>query len=77
MSSVVVLMVAMVVVVVGHWRAVCCACHGVGGRGLSQSNSEHSRHWFFGGRMVIDGVEMDTTLFKMVKDTCPATKKDG
>ena len=23
---------------------------------LSQSNSEHSRHWFFGGRLVIDGV---------------------
>ena len=41
---------------------------------LAQSNSEHSRHWFFGGRMVIDGVEMDTTLFKMVKATLP---KDG
>ena len=36
---------------------------------MAQSNSEHSRHWFFGGRMVIDGEEMDTTLFKMVKAT--------
>lgn len=38
---------------------------------LAQSNSEHSRHWFFGGRMIIDGTEMDTTLFKMVKATLP------
>jgi phosphoribosylformylglycinamidine synthase len=36
---------------------------------LAQSNSEHSRHWFFGGRMVIDGIEKDTTLFSMVKST--------
>ena len=24
---------------------------------MAQSNSEHSRHWFFGGRLVIDGEE--------------------
>ena len=24
---------------------------------MGQSNSEHSRHWFFGGKQVIDGVE--------------------
>jgi hypothetical protein len=23
---------------------------------MGQSNSEHSRHWFFGGRMVLDGL---------------------
>lgn len=36
---------------------------------MAQSNSEHSRHWFFGGRMIIDGVEQPISLFKMVKDT--------
>ncbi|HMK56099.1 MAG TPA: phosphoribosylformylglycinamidine synthase [Dissulfurispiraceae bacterium] len=35
---------------------------------LSQSNSEHSRHWFFGGRLVIDGVEADRTLMQIVKE---------
>lgn len=36
---------------------------------LGQSNSEHSRHWFFGGKMTIDGVGQKETLFKMVKST--------
>ena len=36
---------------------------------LGQSNSEHSRHWFFGGKMVFDGVEKEGTLFSMVKAT--------
>jgi len=36
---------------------------------LAQSNSEHSRHWFFGGAMVIDGVKKPQTLFQMVKGT--------
>ena len=36
---------------------------------IAQSNSEHSRHWFFGGKMVIDGVEKPHTLFQMVKAT--------
>ena len=36
---------------------------------LAQSNSEHSRHWFFSGKMVIDGKPMEKTLFRMVKDT--------
>ena len=38
---------------------------------IGQSNSEHSRHWFFGGKMVVDGVEKDETLFSMVKSTLP------
>jgi len=38
---------------------------------MGQSNSEHSRHWFFGGKMVIDGEEKKETLFKMVKSTLP------
>lgn len=36
---------------------------------MGQSNSEHSRHWFFSGKMVIDGEEKNLTLFKMVKAT--------
>lgn len=36
---------------------------------LGQSNSEHSRHWFFGGKMIIDGEEKAETLFEMVKKT--------
>jgi len=38
---------------------------------MGQSNSEHSRHWFFGGKMVIDGEEKPHTLFQMVKATLP------
>ncbi len=34
---------------------------------LGQSNSEHSRHWFFKGRLVIDGEEMPYTLMDMIK----------
>uniref|UniRef100_A0AAX7SFK8 Phosphoribosylformylglycinamidine synthase n=1 Tax=Astatotilapia calliptera TaxID=8154 RepID=A0AAX7SFK8_ASTCA len=36
---------------------------------LAQSNSEHSRHWFFRGRMVIDGKEQKETLFSLIMDT--------
>ncbi len=36
---------------------------------LSQSNSEHSRHWFFKGRLVIDGQEMPGNLMSIIKDT--------
>lgn len=34
---------------------------------LAQGNSEHSRHWFFGGKVVIDGETMPNTLFQLVK----------
>uniref|UniRef100_A0A6Q2ZI38 Phosphoribosylformylglycinamidine synthase n=1 Tax=Esox lucius TaxID=8010 RepID=A0A6Q2ZI38_ESOLU len=36
---------------------------------LAQSNSEHSRHWFFRGRMVIDGQEQKESLFSLIMDT--------
>ncbi|XP_062308332.1 phosphoribosylformylglycinamidine synthase [Osmerus eperlanus] len=36
---------------------------------LAQSNSEHSRHWFFRGRMVIDGQEQEGTLFSCIMNT--------
>ncbi len=35
---------------------------------LSQSNSEHSRHWFFKGRLIIDGRESSETLMEIVKE---------
>ncbi len=34
---------------------------------LSQSNSEHSRHWFFKGQLIIDDVEMPLNLIELVK----------
>ena len=36
---------------------------------LAQSNSEHSRHWFFKGRMIIDGEEMKQSLIDMIVET--------
>lgn len=36
---------------------------------LAQSNSEHSRHWFFKGKMIIDGKEMEKCLMDLVCDT--------
>ena len=36
---------------------------------LSQSNSEHSRHWFFRGRLVIDGEEMPANLMSIIRQT--------
>lgn len=39
---------------------------------FSQSNSEHSRHWFFRGRLVIDGEEVPTTLMDVVRETIEA-----
>ncbi len=35
---------------------------------LGQSNSEHSRHWFFRGRLVIDGEEVRHTLMELIKE---------
>lgn len=35
---------------------------------LSQSNSEHSRHWFFKGRLIIDGKEITESLMQIVKE---------
>ena len=36
---------------------------------MGQSNSEHSRHWFFGGVIEVDGVAKPTSLFQLVKKT--------
>jgi phosphoribosylformylglycinamidine synthase len=37
--------------------------------GFSQANSEHCRHKIFNGIFVIDGVEKESSLFKMIKKT--------
>src|SRR5690606_1480095 len=37
--------------------------------GFSQVNSEHCRHKIFNGTFVIDGLEMPSSLFKMIKRT--------
>ncbi|GAB0086136.1 Phosphoribosylformylglycinamidine synthase [Sergentomyia squamirostris] len=43
----------------------------------AQSNSEHSRHWFFKGRMRIDGKEMEKSLIKMIVDTQETTNPNN
>ncbi len=37
--------------------------------GFSQVNSEHCRHKIFNGTFVIDGEEMPSSLFKLIKET--------
>jgi len=37
--------------------------------GVAQINSEHCRHKIFGGKFVIDGKEMESSLFQMIKKT--------
>ena len=44
---------------------------------LSQSNSEHSRHWFFRGRLIVDGKEVPDTLMKIVKATWEANRNNS
>ncbi|XP_074649694.1 phosphoribosylformylglycinamidine synthase-like [Tubulanus polymorphus] len=44
---------------------------------LAQSNSEHSRHWFFKGRMVVDGKEDELSLFQMVMSTQRASNQNN
>ncbi len=36
---------------------------------FSQANSEHCRHKIFNGTFVIDGIEKETSLFKLIKKT--------
>lgn len=44
---------------------------------IAQSNSEHSRHWFFTGKIVIDGQPMDSTLMQIVKSTLKANPNNS
>ncbi|MBI5055859.1 MAG: phosphoribosylformylglycinamidine synthase [Nitrospirae bacterium] len=44
---------------------------------LSQSNSEHSRHWFFKGKIVIDDVEMPLNLIELVKHPLDLNRRNS
>jgi len=44
--------------------------------GFSQVNSEHCRHKIFNGTFVIDGVEQEMSLFKMIKKTSELNPND-
>ncbi|MEN9337150.1 MAG: Phosphoribosylformylglycinamidine synthase [Bacteroidota bacterium] len=44
--------------------------------GFSQVNSEHCRHKIFNGTFVIDGVEKETSLFKLIKKTAAEHPND-
>ncbi len=44
--------------------------------GFSQVNSEHCRHKIFNGTFVIDGKEMPTSLFKLIKRTSQENPND-
>lgn len=44
---------------------------------LAQSNSEHSRHWFFKGKIVIDGVEHEKSLIDLIIDTQKHTNSNN
>lgn len=35
---------------------------------LAQSNSEHSRHWIFNGKFIIDNIAKSKSLFQLVKE---------
>lgn len=37
--------------------------------GFSQVNSEHCRHKIFNGQFILDGKEMESSLFQMIKET--------
>ncbi len=39
---------------------------------LAQANSEHSRHWFFKAKLVIDGAAAPETLMEIIKSTLRA-----
>jgi phosphoribosylformylglycinamidine synthase len=44
---------------------------------IAQSNSEHSRHWFFRGRLVIDGVEEPKHLIAVVREPLDANPNNS
>ncbi|XP_067907410.1 phosphoribosylformylglycinamidine synthase isoform X2 [Heterodontus francisci] len=44
---------------------------------LAQSNSEHSRHWFFKGRLTIDGEAKMKSLFDLIMKTQDCSNKNN
>jgi phosphoribosylformylglycinamidine synthase len=44
---------------------------------IAQSNSEHSRHWFFKGRLVIDGREDPKHLIAVIQETLASSSSNS
>ncbi|MEE4274074.1 MAG: phosphoribosylformylglycinamidine synthase [Thermoanaerobaculales bacterium] len=44
---------------------------------IAQSNSEHSRHWFFKGRLVLDGEEQPQHLISMIQGPLKANPNNS
>lgn len=44
---------------------------------LAQSNSEHSRHWFFKGQYILNGTRLTPSLMEMVKRTNKQTTNNN
>jgi len=44
---------------------------------LGNNNSEHSRHWFFKGKLVIDGKEATQSLLQIIKSTILANPSNS
>ncbi len=44
---------------------------------LGNNNSEHSRHWFFKGKLTIDGKKIPETLIQIVKSTLKANPSNS
>ncbi len=44
---------------------------------VAQSNSEHSRHWFFKGKLLIDGVEAPQHLMAMIRQPLDADRNNS
>ncbi|HUT23100.1 MAG TPA: phosphoribosylformylglycinamidine synthase [Sumerlaeia bacterium] len=44
---------------------------------IGQSNSEHSRHWFFKGRLVVDGQEIPKHLIALIQETLKSNPRNS
>jgi phosphoribosylformylglycinamidine synthase len=44
---------------------------------IAQSNSEHSRHWFFKGRLIVDGKEAPQHLIALIQDPLNANRNNS
>ena len=44
---------------------------------LAQSNSEHSRHWFFNGKLIIDNKPCPLTLMDLIKNPHKSNKRNS
>ena len=44
---------------------------------LSQSNSEHSRHWFFRGKLIVDEKEIPENLMQIIKQPLKANPNNS